>query len=60
MEERFYPDEGFKEIVKEFGAVLTAIDGHMRWVVTKDNGEQYALRPYSARDTTGEQFASDI
>lgn len=29
-------------------ATLTSIDGHMRWVITKEDGTQYIARPQEA------------
>jgi hypothetical protein len=50
MEERYYPDRKFVEIVKVLNAVLTNVEGHMRWIVTTDEGNKFALRPDSAKE----------
>lgn len=49
MEERYCPDEEYKAKVHELNAVLQPVDGHMRWVVTEEDGTKYALRPESAK-----------
>lgn len=49
MEERFVPDIELKARAKYKKAVLTAVDGKMRWIVTEEDGTQYAMRPESAK-----------
>lgn len=49
MEEIFVPDEIFKIRIHDLEANLEAVDGHMRWVVTREDRTKYALRPESAK-----------
>ena len=50
MEEQFVPDLELREQRIARNAVLDSIDGHMRWIVTREDGSKYALRPESAKN----------
>lgn len=53
MEIEYIPGTGadFVVFIKSLGdkAELRGIDGHFRWVVTRDDGTQYICRPIEAK-----------
>lgn len=46
----------FIVFIKSLGdkALLKAVDGHFRWVITRDDGTQYIARPEEARPKDNE------
>lgn len=55
----YIADTEFKAAVEERKAVVTAIDGHMRWVVKNEAGLEYIMRPESARKATMVEVTKD-
>lgn len=53
MEIRYFPDDEYVSFVRSkgigSGAVLTAIDGFYRWVITERDGTVYIAKPESAK-----------
>lgn len=53
METIYVPDEEYVFFIKSLKdtAVLTGVEGKMRWVVTREDGTQYICRPESVHAT---------
>lgn len=55
MHIEYLPDEDYVVYVKTNNAELRNIEGKMRWIMKKEDGTEYMVRPESARSQDDKQ-----